>query len=141
MVFPFHELIQYESHVFMSQKPKNHSSVCDSPYYVSSLEQKSILVFTLSVTLTLISTGFVVDLQHGGVGGGIKTTRFWGCYGLIFHPNQPNMVSNESWNVYPPIEYLKTILCFVVFPYHGPEVAQFERENFSAFGTRIFENS
>ena len=59
--------------------------------------------------------------KHGG--GGIKTTRFLGCYSLIFHPNESNMVSNESWHLYPPIEYLKTILCLVVFPYHGPEVA------------------
>ena len=77
--------------------------------------------FAHSFVLTLIITGFLVYLYHGG--DGIKTKRFLGCYGLIFHPNQPNMVSNESWNVYPPIEYLKTILCFVVFPYHGPEVA------------------
>ena len=71
--------------------------------------------------LTLIRAGFLVDLNSGG--GGIKTSWLLGCHIVIFHPNQPNMVSNESWNVYPPIEYLKTILCFVVFPYHGPEVA------------------
>ena len=66
---------------------------------------------------------FGLSIARGGEGGGKCPPWFLGGYGLIFHPNESNMVSNESWHLYPPIEYLKTILCLVVFPYHGPEVA------------------
>ena len=76
---------------------------------------------------------FGLSIAWGG--GGIKTTGLLGCNIVIFHPNQPNMVSNESWNVYPPIKCLKTFLCFAVFLHLGPEVAEFELENFPGFGT------
>ena len=33
---------------------------------------------------------------------------------LIFHPNQPNIISNESWHLYLPIEPLSTILSCIV---------------------------
>ena len=51
--------------------------------------------------LILISEGFLVNLKHGG--GGLN--QLAGLVDLIanayiFHPNQPNMVSNESWPLY-----------------------------------------
>ena len=64
--------------------------------------------------LTLIRAGFLVDLNSGGwgwgVGGGKCPPRFLGGYGLIFHPNESNMVSNESWDLYQPKEALNTMV-------------------------------
>ena len=60
-------------------------------------------------SLTLIRAGFLVDQNSGG-GGGKCPPRFLGGYGLIFHPNESNMVSNESWDLYQPKESLNTLL-------------------------------
>ena len=70
--------------------------------------------------LTLIRPGFSVYLKTGK--GWISPSDFLSFYVLIFYPNQLNMVSNESWHLFPTIESLKTILCSVDFWYGGAEV-------------------
>ena len=52
---------------------------------------------------------FGLSIAQGG-GGGKCPPRFLGGYGLIFHPNESNMVSNESWDLYQPKESLNTLL-------------------------------
>ena len=39
-----------------------------------------------------------------------------------YYKSHPQMVSNESWHLYTPIESLKTILSSVVFPQDAVEV-------------------
>ena len=68
-----------------------------------------------SLDLTLIRMGFLVDLYGRGEGGGwISPTDFLRFYRPNIPPNQSNMVSNETWHFYIPIETLKRILllCF-----------------------------
>ena len=60
---------------------------------------------------------------------------------LISMQINPNTISNESWHLYMPVESLNIILSCIVLPQRGAEVAYFDRGNFLAFGTTIFENS
>ena len=63
---------------------------------------------------------FGLSKDRGGVESALLD--FLSFYVLIFYPNQLNMVSNESWHLFPTIESLKTILCSVDFWYGGAEV-------------------
>ena len=65
------------------------------------------------IGLTLISLGFLVRPKPGGVES--KLNSFWSITSPFFHPNQPNMVSNESWHLYLSVECLITSLCWIVW--------------------------
>ena len=61
------------------------------------------------------------------------------CQVRIYHPNQPKMVSNESWDLETPTESLKTTLCFIIFPYWKAKCAQFDSENFQLCKGKILK--
>ena len=70
-------------------------------------------LFDLISRLDLVTLAYVMLCPSVG-GGGIKTSPFLGGYGLIFYPNESNMVSNESWHLYLPLEPLNTFLSCIV---------------------------
>ena len=50
--------------------------------------------------------------------GGVESAHgtFRAICASFHHPNQPNMVSNESWHLYLTLESLNTIPSCIVFP-------------------------
>ena len=57
--------------------------------------------------------------------GGVESAHgsFRAISSSFSHPNQPNMISNESWHLYLPLESLNSILSCIVLPQGGTEVA------------------
>ena len=72
-------------------------------------------------SLTLNGPGYFWSSKTGG---GVESTPPWffcSC-NANFHSNHRQMVSNESWHLYTPLESLKTILSSVVFLQDAVEV-------------------
>ena len=75
------------------------------------------------VILVIMKTGkgaifSILNPNQGGLfgrsvgwgGGGIKTSLFLGLYSPVFDPNHSEVIQNETWHLYKPIETLSNIL-------------------------------
>ena len=64
-------------------------------------------------------------------GGWISPKGLMRSYAPIFHPNSPEMVSNDIWYLHSSMESLKTTLWFRIFPQYGSKVTLSQGANFS----------